>query len=134
MIKKVTMIIAFVLISTSIIAQEDTAFRKDTEKLVSIVSESTFGSVINQFNVMIPEDKKEAFSKEVKATLPNLYSSIASIYMEEFTHSEIKELLKFYETPLGKKMAGKTMILAQKGMMAGQQWGVEIQNIMKKYQ
>lgn len=134
MIKKVVIAIAFVLVSTSIIAQENTAFKQDTEKLVSIVSEPTFGSVIDQFKMMIPEEKKEAFSKDVKATLPNLYSSIASIYMEEFTHDEVKELLKFYDTPLGKKMAEKSIVLAQKGMMAGQQWGMELQNIVKKYQ
>ncbi len=132
---KKILVIALVLISSVTFAQQtDSAFQKDAEKLIAIVSGGTFDVMLNQLKGLVPEDKKEAFLGEVKETLPALYGKMAKIYMEEFTHSEIKELLKFYETPVGKKMAEKTGILTQKGMLAGQEWGLGLQSIIQKYQ
>lgn len=131
---KKTMIIAFLAMSSLLFAQQtNTAFKQDTEKLVSIVSGETFKIVIDQLDSLVPQDKKEAFKKEVEKTMPELFSKISEIYMEEFTHKEIKGLLEFYSTPLGKKMSSKTGILAQKGMLAGQQWGLKLQGIVEKY-
>jgi small redox-active disulfide protein 2 len=48
--------------------------------------------------------------------------------------AEIKELLTFYETPIGKKLASKTGELGQKGMVAGQAWGIKIQQLIEQYQ
>ena len=79
-------------------------------------------------------DKKEAFIKEINETFPELYTSMAKIYMEEFTHAEIKDLLAFYATPTGKKIADKSGVLSQKGMIAGQSWGMKIQALLGKYQ
>ncbi len=132
---KKIIVIALVLVSSMTFAQQkDSAFQKDAEKLVSIVSEGTFDMMINQFKSLVTGEKQEAFIKEIKGTLPSLASKMAKIYMEEFTHSEIKELLKFYETPVGKKLAKKTGVLAQKGMKAGQEWGFGLQEIIQKYQ
>lgn len=127
-----TFMLLFVALSVS--AQTNDAFKKDAQKLVSIVSESSFDAVIDPLKQLIPADKFPEAEKEIKATMPSLYESMAKIYMEEFTHSEVKELLKFYETPIGKKMAEKTSVLAQKGMMEGAKWGQEkLTPILQKY-
>ncbi len=120
--------------SSMTFAQQKSDFQKDAEKLVSIVSEGTSNMMIKQFKNFVSEDKQKAFTEEITITLPSLYSKIAKIYMEEFTHNEIKEMLKFYETPVGKKMASKSGVLAEKGMKAGQEWGMSLQEILKKYQ
>ncbi|PID93385.1 MAG: hypothetical protein CSA94_02525 [Bacteroidetes bacterium] len=131
---KKIIVIALVLISSMTFAQQKSDFQKDAEKLVSIVSEGTSNMMIKQFKNFVSEDKQKAFTEEITITLPSLYSKIAKIYMEEFTHNEIKEMLKFYETPVGKKMASKSGVLAEKGMKAGQEWGMSLQEILKKYQ
>lgn len=132
--KKMIVMVAFVLIGAMATAQEKDAFTKDTEKLVQIVSEHAFEPIVSQFSTMVNPEKKEAFVKEVKDTYPELYESIAKIYKEEFTHDEIKDMLAFYDTPTGKKLAEKTGVLSQKGMTAGQSWGMKIQGLMQKYQ
>lgn len=133
--KKVLLLAVFVCFSVTIKAQENIeSYKADTQKLVRIVSESAFTPVLDQFSSMVAEDKKEDLIAEIKATFPELYADIAVIYMEEFTHEEIKQILAFYDTPVGIKLASKTGDLSQKGMIAGQKWGIKLQGILQKYQ
>ena len=53
--------------------------------------------------------------------------------MAEFTQDEITELVAFYNTDLGKKLAEKQVGLSQKAMMFGQSWGMEVSAIAQKY-
>ncbi len=127
-----TLMLLFVTFCMS--AQTNDAFKEDAQKLMSIVSKSSFEAAITPLKQLIPADKFPEAEKEIKATLPSLYDAMAKIYMEEFTHNEIKELLKFYETPLGKKMAEKTSVLSRKGMIEGTKWGQEkLTPILQKY-
>lgn len=132
MIKRILLVLAVIFCSINMKAQED-AFLKDTEKLVEIISENAFQPFVAQFTAMIPADKQEAFKVELISSFPELYHSMALIYVETFTHNEIKELLTFYATPVGLKLASKSGELTQKGMVAGQAWGVKVQEIMAKY-
>jgi len=45
---------------------------------------------------------------------------MAKIYMAEFSESELNELTKFYQTPLGKKTIQKMPALMAKGAEIGQ--------------
>lgn len=132
--KRIILVAFVALLSLTTNAQEKNQFAKDTEKLMVILIRPSFKPVMEQFSGMVAEDKKEAFKKEVEATMPELYDAMAKIYMDEFNHDEIKELLKFYTTPVEKKMAEKSGIMAQKGMMVGQNWGMKLQGLLGKYQ
>lgn len=81
----------------------------------------------------IPEAKKADFSKEFDASLPDLYDKMAKIYMESYSHDEIKEMLKFYDSPVGKKITNNTSELMKKNMQASQEWAVGLQGMMMKY-
>ena len=124
------------LLSVSLIyagfAQDD-AFTADTKKLMKITSVSAFADIISQMGATVSSDKKEAFTKEANLTLDGLMDKMAAVYMEEFTHDEVKEILAFYTTPTGKKMAEKSMVISQKGITIGQAWGIELQGIASKY-
>jgi hypothetical protein len=131
--KKVFLSIAFVLIAQITLAQ-DTNFKKDVLKLISISGADAQMKVVKpQILNMIPEDKRENFSKEFDLSLPSVYDKIAKIYMELYTSEDIKGMIAFYESPVGKKMSEKAGELTQKTMQAGQEWGKELQIIMKKY-
>lgn len=126
-----TLVLSVALFYTGF-AQDD-AFESDTKELMKITSIAAFSDVIDQMGAMVSADKKDAFTEEASLTLEGVIDKLAVIYMEEFTHDEVKDLLAFYATPTGKKMAEKTMILSQKGMGVGQTWGVELQGIAGKY-
>ncbi len=132
--KKLLFVAAFICFSININAQNDEAFTNDTTKLVEMLTEYAFKPVIAQFSSMVSEENKTAFLEELDLTFPYLYVSMAKIYMEEFTHDEVLALIAFYETPVGKKLADKSVELAQKGMAAGQIWGGKVQEIIAKYQ
>ena len=134
--KKVLLLsLFFVAFITQIQAQEDNSeFKKETiEFLKSTGATSAFESVIDQIGAMVSDEKREAYTKEAKGTLIDLYDKMAGLYMAEFTQDEIKELVVFYKTDLGKKLAEKQLALTQKAMMFGQSWGMEVQIIAGKY-
>lgn len=122
------------IFSMTAFAQAQSDFKKETIEFIKLTgSADLFDSAIDQVGAMVPADKKDAYLKEAKATLTDLYSQLADIYMEEFTQEDVKELVAFYKTDLGQKLASKQGLLAQKGMSAGQKWGMGLSQIAQKY-
>jgi hypothetical protein len=129
------LLLAFVLLfAFTINAQEDSEFKSETIEFIKLTGATkAFDDAIDQIGVMVSQDNKAAYKKEAEATLDALYDEMATLYMTEFTKEEIKELVKFYNTAIGKKLATKQVALAQKGMMMGQSWGMKVQGIAQKY-
>lgn len=131
--KKLIVTFALVLAAQVGFAQ-DAAFKNDVKKVIEMTGASAQIDVAKkQILGMIPEAKQAAFLKDFDATMPSYFDKVADVYMKEYTHAEIKEMIKFYETPLGKKITSKAGVLTEKTMEAAQAWGVELQNIMMKY-
>ncbi|CAM4168888.1 MULTISPECIES: DUF2059 domain-containing protein [Flavobacterium] len=130
--KKLFLAVAIMLIAQLGMAQD--AFKEDVLKVLK-ASGSAAQMELAKDQVMqsIPETKRVEFSKDFDASLPSLYDKMAKVYMETYTHAEIKEMLKFYNSPVGKKITEKSGELTKKNMVAGQEWGVELQGIMMKY-
>jgi len=96
--------------------------------LSTIYSEETFNKVIDQVLVaqlqVHPEAK--AYENELRTFLgkymswASLKPDLAEAYAREFTEPELRELLLFYQSPIGKKAAAKIPALMQVGMEIGQ--------------
>jgi len=120
--------------STQIEAQDNSDFKKETIEFIKITGAgAAFESAIDQIGAMVSDANKEAYTTEAMGTMDGLYSQMAELYMAEFTQSEIMELVAFYKTDLGKKLAEKQLGLAQKAMAFGQSWGMEVQKIAEKH-
>ena len=91
---------------------------------------------LRQFKKMmpqIPEDFWTDFRNEVNAK--ELTDLVVPIYAKHFSHDEIKQLIAFYNTPIGKKLVALQPQIMQESMAAGQKWGNKIgQRVMKKLQ
>ena len=61
-------------------------------------STALFDQAISQVGMMVPEDKKDAYTIEATGTLEDLYTQLADLYMKEFSEEEIKTLNAFYES------------------------------------
>lgn len=133
---KKLLVICLFAFAVQLNAQEaDTEFLTDTVEFLKLTGTGdAFNVAISQIGAMVPEANKAAFTEEAKGTLEGLYTKIAKIYIEEFTHDDIKGLLDFYRSDLGKKLAEKQMPLMQKAMALGQSWGMEVQAIAQKHQ
>jgi hypothetical protein len=56
-------------------------------------------------------------------------------YEKYFTHADIKELIRFYESPIGKKLISVQPKIMQECMVAGQEWGRKLgEKVAKKLQ
>jgi hypothetical protein len=134
--KKVLLTCLFmVAVALQVQAQaEDSEFKKETVEFIKLTGAgAAFENAIDQIGAMVTEENKEAYIEEANGTLDGLYDKMADLYMAEFTQDEIKELVAFYHTDLGKKLAEKQLGLTEKAMMFGQSWGMEIQGIAQKY-
>ncbi len=130
--KKLLITAAFFFVANLTMAQD--AFKADVLKVIQ-QSGAAAPMQMAKEQVMenIPLTKREAFSKDFDATLPSLYEEIAKVYMEVYTHEDIKQMLKFYDSPIGKKMASSMGEITKKSTIVGQEWGMELQSVMMKY-
>ena len=130
--KKILVTLVVLLVAQFATAQD--AFKADVLKVLK-ASGSAAQMEIAKEQVMnnIPESKRADFSKDFDASLPSLYDKMAKVYMEIYTHDDIKKMLEFYNSPVGKKIAEKASELTKKNMAASQEWGMELQGMMMKY-
>ncbi len=121
-------------VSFMITAQETSASQ---EKAVALIKASggdrAFEDAISQIGASVSSENKEAYNTEAKATLDEIYTKLGTLYTEEFTDAELDELIKFYDTELGKKLSEKQYLISQKAMMIGQTWGMQVGAIAQKY-
>jgi hypothetical protein len=131
--KKIIFTFAFILIAQLTIAQDE-AFKKDILKVMEM--SGTNAQIIlakEQVLKMVPADKQAAFNAEFEASLPSYYDKMAKVYSEVYTKEDVKAMIAFYESPVGKKMSAKSGELAEKSMVAQQEWGTALQPMIMKY-
>jgi hypothetical protein len=56
-----------------------------------------------------------------------------AIWDKHFTHQEIRELIRFYQSPIGQKIIQETPAIQQESLAAGQKWGAAmLQRILNR--
>jgi len=131
--KKTILVIAlFIAASFNLQAQND-QFKKDAIKLVELNSKAVEAS-LGQVYTMIPEDKVEDFKKDLNPILKEFYLKLAEKSMEFYTHDQVKEILKFYESEIGQKHieVQEEMTKASMGPMA-QELQMKLMPLVQKY-
>ena len=120
----------------------DPAFEQDIRKMLQVTNALKMGEQMTttmmqqlsqsmrQANPNIPprmleiasEVARELFTKE----FPSLTPKLVATYAKVLTHDEVKQLLAFYATPLGKRMIEMAPALQQAGAQAGQEWAQQL--------
>ena len=137
--KKLFIAVAFMFVAQLSMAQTatkaaDPAFKKEVLRLLELSgANAQYEALINPIIKSAPAEKQADFKKEIMESLKGLSDKIADIYMQEFTPEDVKTMIKYYESPVGKKQASKAGVLAEKGQAAGMEWGQGLQGIMQKY-
>ena len=130
--KKLLLTFAVLFVAQVALAQD--TFKADVVKYLQMSGQrATFEKLTSQYAQNVPAEKQADFKKELNASLDDLMSKMADLYMTEFTHEDIKAFIKFYETPAGKKLTAKSDVLYDKGQAVGQEWGMGFQGILMKY-
>lgn len=68
----------------------------------------------------------ELIIPEFRASLPQLETSLAAVYAQQFSLEELKGLNQFYDTPLGRKVIATQAPIAQQLQAISAAWGQEI--------
>jgi hypothetical protein len=130
-LKKITFVLFFVIgISTfSIYGQTK---NDDILKLLRIsgtdkLAEQMMDVMIPQFRQLVPGIPDVFWVRfRRKLNIDELLYACIPAYNNYYTHNEIKELIAFYESPLGRKMVEVTPLLTQETMLIGQEWGEKL--------
>ncbi len=131
--KKLFILFVLIFAAQATFAQDE-AFKKDVLKVIRLNgSDAQMKMAKDQILKMIPAEKHAAFLVEFDATLPSLYDKLAAVYMETYTKDDVKAMLAFYDSPIGKKMTSKSEEVLQKSQTAAQEWGQGLQTMMMKY-
>ena len=113
------------------------------EMLVVSGSDKTFEMVVPQMIEMmkpqlpqVPGEFWEEMEKEMKNTAFNdLVDMLVPIYQEYLTQEDLEEVIKFYQSPAGKKLGSSAPHISMATMQAGQHWGMKLgQKIQAKLQ
>lgn len=132
--KKLMLAVAFVLVCQFTFAQADADFKKDVMKvLMTNGSGAQMMAAKGQILKMVPESKQAGFILEFDAMMPKFYENMADVYMKTYTHDDIKEMMKFYDSPIGKKITAKSGELMEKSAASMSGMQQDLQAMVMKY-
>lgn len=117
---------------------ELTGVRKTSELIANQVSQQIL-LLIHQKNPSLPaktlnivrEEMAKIFS-ELTTQKGGLSDLLVEIYHRHLDDKEIRGLIAFYETPLGKKLIEVTPAISQESVAAGMAWGQRMAPILNQ--
>jgi len=129
--KKLIFVLAIVIGSSAFSIYGQTK-NDDILKLLRIsgtdkLADQMMNAIIPQFKQLVPGIPDAFWVKfREKLNINDFVLACVPAYSKYYTHDEIKQLIKFYESPLGKRMVEVTPLISQETMIIGQQWGEKL--------
>lgn len=75
---------------------------------------------------------QEVVHSTIEDNLDELAELLIPMYHRHFSHGEIKGLLTFYRSDLGRKTIALTTVIAREGLASGRQWGRAVSPEIRK--
>ncbi|MCI4670741.1 MAG: DUF2059 domain-containing protein [Bacteroidia bacterium] len=133
-------LLSTVLLMGGVMAQTSSYEKKLSKMMKAQGVEETFNTtvkaLIQQFkmiNTEVPGEVWDELQVEFeKASIDELISMLVPVYQKHLTEADLDQIIKFYDSPVGKKMAKATPDIQKESMAVGQQWGMKIGEIVAK--
>jgi hypothetical protein len=91
------------------------------------LADQMLNTMIPQFQQLVPDIPNVFWARfRGKLNIDDLLYACIPAYNKFYTHDEIKQLIEFYESPLGKILVEVTPLLTQETMAIGQKWGEKL--------
>ncbi len=141
--KRIAALIMFIALfcASAGLAAAETEKQKDIRKLLELTNSAQLGiqvmnQMIDQMKGMVkdvPPQFWEDFKKEVN---PNeMVNLVVAVYDKYLSQEDVREMIKFYNSPTGRKLISVQGQITMESMTAGQQWGRQIaEKLVKKLQ
>ena len=86
-------------------------------------------NLMRELNEVAVQLRKDYDSKRA-----DLLTEVARIYARHFTEQEVKDIVAFYKTPLGKKMIAEEPIALEQSLKRAQDWANEFsEQVMRSF-
>ena len=93
----------------------------------SSIADQMMEAMIPQFQQIVPGIPSVFWERfREKLDIEALIYECVPAYNRNFTHDEIKQLIAFYESPIGKRLVEVTPLINQETMAIGQRWGEQL--------
>jgi hypothetical protein len=139
-------IISILVVSFAFIAfsfgQAEKEYARTLKEMFEVSgTEESYQAAIKQMMAMFRQQSPnveavvwDEFEQEFsKTSINDLVEMLVPVYRKYMTEEDLKEMIKFYQTPVGQKFAKSTPLIMQESMQVGQEWGMKIgQDIGKK--
>jgi uncharacterized protein len=126
------LLIILLAAASSVFSQAQPANEKNIRKLMQLTGAGELGlqavdNMIATFRKQHDNIDDEFWTEMRKELRPEtLVDLVVPIYAKYFTDDEILGLIRFYETPLGKKVTSTLPAVMNESMTVGGEWGREL--------
>jgi hypothetical protein len=133
--KRIAVVCLIISFATVLSARPDENYKTTLKKLFRVShTEETFDAAIKQMFKLYREQQSDIpaeiwtdFEKEMsKTSMDDLVDMLVPVYSKHLTIDDLNELIRFYESPVGRKYAEKNPLIMQESMQVGQEWGQKI--------
>jgi len=131
-----------IILATMTAVAQNGAFESDIARLLRLNGSAAsfdvaFDQITSQFMMMkpsIPDSgwtllRKEVFDPEVDI----LFQKMVPVYKKHFTHEQVKELIGFFESPLGKNYMEGNAQITKEMVPVSQAWGMGLGQKINDY-
>ena len=131
--------LAVLLVAAVTVKAQADSFDADIVKMQQLngASDAMFSQIVMQFKSIKPgvtEEQWAAVKKDVfDVEVAELNKELIPVYKKYFTQDEVKAIIAFYETPVGKKLAEKTPLITVESMQSAQAWGMGLFGKIQAY-
>ena len=77
-------------------------------------------------NPQIPAEFWTEFSARARRDIPQLLERLIPVYDANFSEAQLQQLVRFYESPIGRHLVSVQPNVTVQSIQTGQQWGAEI--------
>jgi len=128
--KLLTFLVLSLLTTTFCFSQNNTEYKGAIKKMTSVSgSKKVFQVAIAQMLGTIRERSADVsaefwdkFEAEMKTSFMDLVDMLVPVYQKQLTLEDVKSIIAFYETPVGKNFAEKTSLITKDSMDVSREW------------
>lgn len=130
-----TMLVVLTLLASPAAVAEKTvseAYQQDIRKLLILTGSDRMAmqllaNLFARFREALPQVPNEFWTEAIKEfKTEEMIALVVPIYARHLSHDDVKGLIRFYESPLGRKVVQVLPAITQESYTAGELWGRSI--------
>ncbi|MDY4789361.1 MAG: DUF2059 domain-containing protein [Bacteroidales bacterium] len=133
--KIISTLVLILIISSTAFCQTDKEYSKTLYEYFEVsgnkaTADIALEQMIDIFKPQYPNIKENEWEKiyndVIKESIKGYIEMMIPIYQKYLSKSDLEEMIKFYQTPIGQKFAQSNALITKELMTISQQWGMDL--------